>query len=734
MARRLASPRAARRRRHGAFVSSALAALSLLLLSPIIEASATAAGDAAPATNSATVPAIAGTQKANETTVTATPSSSLSSSPFDPALRALASSLANPRASSVFLANSRRNFTAEALAIQKEYRDMKTKRNRTGGGNSSSSSVLSLPRPNATAAAATQTNSFAASGRLPATYGISETAMEPATQVGFQACSITLSADPPSASACSPVTLSAKVQLPGGSGAGAGGSPASGVVVFGDNGVALGPPTALSPDGTAGVRVTSLLPGKHNLVAWYLRCSEPGASCNEGFSAPLVYSVSRVPALVTVRASPASLSAASSSNGTAAAPSTCSLKSVAFDVAVGAPGGVRDCATPGGVVALYLVKGRLSSVGSWSGPLLLQAKESAASASSSAAKSATGGASSGGGVFRSQAKKKATDALVGAATSAADSVARIFAKQVGQESGDGAIASGSGYSTGSGGVSIGGLDLGRAVASAKAAAAALSAVSGGGGATEKSGDSSSSNPFAGLPAPLASAIASHLASQRPSSEEAREAAKTVVAAAAADDESAEIATRAVDAAAAAEAADDRRVQKEKRAATSSSGSSSKPVAAAPEVAAPATKAAPAATAATPTPPAQSTSTTAGGGGGDGGGLFSHLPHLLPAGGGGGPLRFGRRSSRRLQEWLSDIQAAVASDPLLHRVLGAGLLLPTELAPGAPSHAALGAAKLKFGVTPPGQYTLVAQYSGDSRFEKASGIVPFDIDASCGFFT
>ena len=71
---------------------------------------------------------------------------------------------------------------------------------------------------------------------------------------------------------------------------------------------------------------------------------------------------------------------------------------------------------------------------------------------------------------------------------------------------------------------------------------------------------------------------------------------------------------------------------------------------------------------------------------------------------------------------------------MHRVLGAGLLLPTELTPGSPSHAALGAAKLKFGITPPGQYTLVAQYSGDSRFEKASGIVPFDIDSSCGFFT
>ena len=106
-------------------------------------------------------------------------------------------------------------------------------------------------------------------------------------------------------------------------------------------------------------------------------------------------------------------------------------------------------------------------------------------------------------------------------------------------------------------------------------------------------------------------------------------------------------------------------------------------------------------------------------------------------GAGGPLpHFGRRrnSRRRLQDWISDIQGAVAADPLLHRVLGAGLLLPTELTPGSPSHAALGAAKLKFGITPPGQYTLVAQYSGDSRFEKASGIVPFDIDSSCGFFT
>jgi len=552
--------------------------------------------------------------------------------------------------------------------------------------------------------------------------------MDPvAAQTGYLACSITLSAGPlPTATACSPVTLSAKVERPSGAG------PAAGVVVFGDNGVALGPPTQLAADGTASITVTSLLPGKRNLIAWYLRGNAPGANCNEGFSAPLVYSVARAPALVTVRASPARLSSASSnSSSSSASPNTCSWKDVAFDVSVGAPGGVRDCATPGGVVALYLLKGRPSSVGSWSGPLLLQAKETLAAAGKSATE---GGASStttnlaSGSIFKSQAKKKATDALLGAATSAANSVARIFARQVQDSgSGDGGTSAGglsSGGSSGgsagsSGGVSVGGLDLGRAVASAKAAAAALSAVSGGGATDEKSGETSSSASFAGLPAPLASAIASHLASQRPSSADARDAAKTVVSAAASDDESAEIAARAIDAVAAAEAADDRRVQGERAAAAGAGGSSSsfsKPATAAVVPAAAATETATTAKpAASPSPPSGV------------GGLLSHLPHLSPP-------HFGRRSSRKLLDWVSDIQAAVAADPLLHRVLGAGLLLPTELAPGAPSHAALGAAKLKPGITPPGQYTLVAQYSGDSRFEKASGTVAFDIDSSCGFFT
>ena len=704
------------------------------------------------------MPPTAAIARANvSASVSSPPSSSSpsSSSPLDPALRALAASLASPKASSVFLANARRNFTAEALAIQKEYGGDRKRRaallpNRTSGSASSPAATaapLALPRPStAAAAAATQTSSFAASGRLPATYGISETAMEPATQQGYEACSITLSADPPSASACSPVTLTARVLRPGPHGA------ASGVVVFGDNGVALGPPIPLDAGGAASVTVTSLLPGKHNLVAWYLRGNAPGASCNEGFSAPLAFPVARAPALVTVRASPASLASSSSSsspspsssssNDGSVAANTCSLKSVAFDVAVGAPGGVRDCATPGGVVALYLVRGRLSGVGSWSGPLLLQARESLASASAAASASAgraasdgaSGAAPLGPGVFRSQAKRKATDALMGAATSAANSVARIFAKQVlnqeGGGSGEGGIgplssaSSSASSSSSTGGISVGGLDLGRAVASAKAAAAALSAVSGGGG-TEKDGSSSTSSAFAGLPAPLASAVASHLASQRPSNDDAREAAKTVVSAAASDDESAEIAARAIDAVAAAAAADDRRVQ-ERTAAAAASGSSSKSASApaAPDVATSAAAGAAATTTTTATP----TLTASGGGG-----LLSHLPHLLPSG--GIPLpHFGRRSRRSLQDWTSDIQAAVAADPLLHRVLGAGLLLPTELAPGAPAHAALGAAKLKFGITPPGQYTLVAQYSGDSRFEKASGIVPFDIDASCGFFT
>ena len=582
MARRLASPRAPRQRRHrAALLSSALAALSLLLLSPVSTAGAPADASSS-VTSSTTAPPTAATSSANVSVSSSSPPASSSSpSPLDPALRALATSLANPKASSVFLANARRNFTAEALAIQKEYSDRRraaalkvvlASSNRTtgggGGGGSNSSSAaaaaalarppLSLPRPNNNNSA-TQTSSFAASGRLPATYGIPDTAMEPAAQVGYEACSVTLSAsDPPSSGsggttpACSPVTLTARVERPAGAG------PAAGIVVFGDNGVALGPPVPLSAaDGTASITVTSLLPGKHNLVAWYLRGSAPGASCNEGFSAPLAYSVARAPALVTVRASPPSLSAASSSSSGGNSSNTCSLKSVAFDVAVGAPGGVRDCATPGGVVALYLVKGRLSSVGSWSGPLLLQAKESVASAGRAAAAGSGSGAgvASGGGVFRSQAKKKATDTLLGAATSAANSVARIFSKQLAQEeseNGSGATSSGS---SSTGGISVGGLDLGRAVASAKAAAAALSAVSGGGGgggATEKSGgdSSASSFPFAGLPAPLASAIATHLASQRPSSDEAREAAKTVVSAAASDDESAEIAARAIDAVAA----------------------------------------------------------------------------------------------------------------------------------------------------------------------------------------
>ena len=217
------------------------------------------------------MPSAAAPSRANVSVSPSTASSSSSTLSLDPALRALATSLASPKASSVFLANAGRNFTAEGIAIQREYSDRRRTAalkllagsNRTtggGGGSSSSNSSssaaarlsLSLPRPNNSNGNATQTmTSFAASGRLPATYGIPDAAMEPAAQVGYEACLVTLSADPPSGTpACSPVTLSAKVERPGG------GGPAAGVVVFGDNGVALGPPVPLSAaDGTASIRV-----------------------------------------------------------------------------------------------------------------------------------------------------------------------------------------------------------------------------------------------------------------------------------------------------------------------------------------------------------------------------------------------------------------------------------------------------------------------------------------------
>ena len=104
---------------------------------------------------------------------------------------------------------------------------------------------------------------------------------------------------------------------------------------------------------------------------------------------------------------------------------------------------------------------------------------------------------------------------------------------------------------------------------------------------------------------------------------------------------------------------------------------------------------------------------------------------LPSSGGGGPLGglFGRRRRRIL---LGPVKEALDSAVLLHRKVGAGALLPTQLVPGMPGHAAILPAGDKVGLRllPGVDYTLVAQYAGDDNFEKASGGGALVVDATC----
>ena len=104
--------------------------------------------------------------------------------------------------------------------------------------------------------------------------------------------------------------------------------------------------------------------------------------------------------------------------------------------------------------------------------------------------------------------------------------------------------------------------------------------------------------------------------------------------------------------------------------------------------------------------------------------------LPPLPGGGLGSLFGRR--RRARSLLGPIKETLDSYALIHRKVGAGVLMPTQLLPGMPGHARILPAgdwagwRLVHGW----EYTLVAQYSGDDNFEKAGGGGALVVESSC----
>ena len=110
------------------------------------------------------------------------------------------------------------------------------------------------------------------------------------------------------------------------------------------------------------------------------------------------------------------------------------------------------------------------------------------------------------------------------------------------------------------------------------------------------------------------------------------------------------------------------------------------------------------------------------------GLFDRARTLLPPLPAGNVLGglFGRR---RL---LGPVKEALDSASLIHRKVGAGVLMPTQLLPGMPGHARILPAGDKIGLRllPGRDYTLVAQYAGDDNFEKASGGGALVVDETC----
>ena len=567
--------------------------------------------------------------------------------PIDPKLLAAASGL-SPEAARVFLSRAAAAPPPSAPLIAAARR----------ASNISANASLPLLEPvgtGATQATLPRARSTAVSSRIALPYA---------------ACSVTLTVTPGAgAAACSPVTLTAVVTKPGG-------APAEGYIIFAADGAGLSPALRLT-GGSANVTVTSLLPGVRALTAWYLR-GESG-TCNEGPSAPLAYPVSKTTPVVTVVPRPANLTAPA-----------CSMKAVKFDVTVGAAGGARDCATPGGVVGLYLVRGALPSVAAWSGlpstPGAAQRRAAIKARVVNGLAEKLGAVASGGG----------------GGTSKASGVGAMLAKLGGglsfqQRSGGSAAATAATPSastlpglslTPDGGVQI---DFGRA-ASDVASTAALAAATGGGGGGPASTDPESADlaaatlaeaadltaaegqPLGGVSeasgggAPVAATVATPAATPPPAPASTRPPSLTLVPAS--------------------------------------------PPPQTPPHASPSHAAAAATDALTgATPPAAPRPA---------------LPALPP------PF-FGRRSLTGLTDDVAAAAArargAVASDPLLHRVLGVGVLLPMELLPGTPSHALM-AGGAAAGVAFPGTYTVVAQYSGDKRFEKGAGAVPFVIDASC----
>jgi len=181
-------------------------------------------------------------------------------------------------------------------------------------------------------------------------------------------CTLTVSADLPHSGAaipaCSPVTVYAHVEVPGGLPAGF--PPLDGFITFSTDGIAATAPLRLVSESDSSASISANVtrwrvhpagkdgtPGGAALTAYYAPAGGNSSACASGSSSPLAVPVKRATPLVSVSPSPAVLAKTASS--------TCSLADLHAVVNVGAAGDVADCATPTGLVTLHVVRGAVGS-------------------------------------------------------------------------------------------------------------------------------------------------------------------------------------------------------------------------------------------------------------------------------------------------------------------------------------------------------------------------------------
>lgn len=570
-------------------------------------------------------------------------------------------------------------------------------------------------------------------------------------------CQLNFSVSVSETRACEPVTLTARLAGPNG------GPVAGGYITFAsDGGANPALPVPLSGEGIAFGNSSGLLPGVRQLTATYSRgggrasTATPAAPasrllpshCQEGTSPPIALGVTRGVPAVSVTAVPASGLAPGTPTG-------CDLGKTAFYVSVlpkaaaaQAGGGSSGCATPTGVVSVYLVRGALAAdqVGEWDGPVsnaaatavsgLRDGAATAVSAAATAALGGGGGSGSGGGAAQPAAPVAA--AVVSHLLPGGDKAAnRAIAAAAGNGGGPASVlpdtltalvqsaARTAGKVTGGGGEPAAAGQPAAPVAAAAAAAAGVAPPP----PPPPAPPVAAAAPAATAPA---TAVVDTLATPPLPAVSAQPPLPTPPAAASATIPS----TTAGDLPAALHVFVDTFNAEVGGGGGRAGVSVPAAVASATDGAAPAHPLPAAAVPASPLPPASSA-------------RGEVAPAKARSSGRALQAPFPSLPSLPASPPFSNLASARAAAPLLgHRLLGVGVLVPADFLPGAPASATVkpGSRTAGAGGVPrppppgspgglapllPGAHTIVVTYSGDDVFERGVGVTDFDIADGCG---